>query len=44
MKKEDLTCILTEEIDEEILSKMPEWFRILREEYKKKNLEKHLFL
>jgi len=26
--------ILTEEIDEEIISKMPLWFRILRDNYK----------
>jgi hypothetical protein len=30
-----LTSILTEDIDEEILAKMPEWFRRLREAYKK---------
>jgi hypothetical protein len=31
-----LTSILTEDIDEEILAKMPEWFRRLREAYKEK--------
>jgi len=31
--------ILLEDIDEEILEKMPEWFRVLRRAYKKrKNL------
>jgi hypothetical protein len=29
--------ILTEEIDEETLTKMPAWFRKLREAYKEKN-------
>jgi len=36
MKKEDLICFLTEEMDEEILSRMPDWFKILRETYMKK--------
>jgi predicted phosphoribosyltransferase len=31
--------ILLEDIDEEVLSKMPEWFRVLKRAYKKrKNL------
>ena len=28
--------ILRKEMDEEILSQLPEWFRILREAYKRK--------
>jgi len=31
--KNEFLKILIEEIDEEILEKMPEWFKILREEY-----------
>jgi len=31
--KKDLTSILTEEIEEEILSMMPEWFKTLRKAY-----------
>jgi len=34
----EITEILTEELDEEILGRMPEWFRILREGYKKRQL------
>jgi len=34
----EITEILTEELDEEILERMPEWFRILREVYKKRQL------
>jgi len=30
------TNILTEEIDEELLSRMPEWFQVLRKEYRRK--------
>jgi len=33
MKDEDPKRILVEEIDEEILERMPKWFRILREAY-----------
>lgn len=33
--------ILLEDLDEEVLEKMPEWFRILRDKYKSaKRLEK----
>jgi len=32
----ELTKILSEEIDEEILSRLPEWFSILRRAYKKR--------
>lgn len=32
---DDELSILKEDIDEEVLSRMPEWFRILRENYKK---------
>ncbi|MEM5834862.1 MAG: hypothetical protein QXQ69_03385 [Candidatus Aenigmatarchaeota archaeon] len=40
MKKE-IKRILLEDLDEEILEKMPEWFRILRDKYKSiKRLEK----
>jgi hypothetical protein len=37
----EIKRILIEDIDEEILDKMPEWFRILRDKYKStKRLEK----
>jgi|GEM_PF-3367867 hypothetical protein len=37
----EIKRILVEDIDEEILDKMPEWFRILRDKYKStKRLEK----
>jgi hypothetical protein len=37
----EIKRILVEDIDEEILDKMPEWFRILRNKYKStKRLEK----
>ena len=32
-KKDDVTTILVEDIDEEILKRMPEWFKILRRVY-----------
>ena len=35
MKKE-LFKILVDDVDEEILEKMPEWFKILRSSYKRK--------
>jgi len=31
--KKDLLNILTEEIDEEVLERMPEWFKRLRSAY-----------
>jgi len=31
--REDLTRILCEDLDEEILDKMPEWFKVLRQAY-----------
>jgi hypothetical protein len=34
----EIKRILLEDIDEEVLSKMPEWFRILRNKYKLNNL------
>ena len=34
--EDDLARILVESIDEEILSKMPDWFKILREAYEEK--------
>ena len=34
----EIKRILLEDIDEEILEKMPEWFRILRNKYKLNNL------
>jgi len=34
----EIERILLEDIDEEILEKMPEWFRILRNKYKLNNL------
>lgn len=36
MKKKDLLEILDEDIDEEVLARMPEWFKKLREEYRKR--------
>jgi len=36
MDKEEVMDILIEEIDEEILARMPEWFKILRDELKRK--------
>jgi len=36
MKKE-LIEILFEDVDEEVLDKMPEWFRILKETYEDRN-------
>jgi hypothetical protein len=30
---EDITKVLTEDVDEEILKRMPLWFRILKEKY-----------
>ena len=32
---EDITEVLTEDLDEEVLKRMPPWFRILREAYVK---------
>lgn len=34
--KKDLTSVLTEEMDEEILKRMPEWFKVLRKAYEEK--------
>lgn len=33
--EEDPAKILTEDIDDEILARMPEWFRMMREAYLK---------
>jgi hypothetical protein len=33
---ESIASILTEEMDEETLSKMPLWFRILRKNYRRR--------
>jgi hypothetical protein len=38
MQDERATNVLKEEIDEEILEKMPEWFKVLRNHYAKRNL------
>jgi len=35
-KKENVASILIEDIDDEILVKMPEWFRILRHAFETK--------
>jgi hypothetical protein len=35
MVNEDSLEILKEELDEEVLSSMPQWFRILRDGYRK---------
>ena len=37
---EDIVSVLTEDLDEETLSKMPSWFRALREGYRKASLRK----
>jgi hypothetical protein len=37
---EDIASLLTEEMDEETLSKMPLWFRMLREGYRKASFKK----
>lgn len=42
MDKEDLRNILVEDIDEEILERMPEWFKVLRKAYAKRFYEKNL--
>jgi len=36
MTNEDVIDVLTEDLDEEILKRMPEWFRILKEAHEKK--------
>jgi len=36
MERDDLISVLTEEIEEEILERMPEWFKVLREAYEEK--------
>jgi len=36
MGEENIVSILKEEIDKEILSEMPLWFRILRDSYEKR--------
>jgi len=34
----EIKRILLEDIDEEILEKMPEWFKVLRDKYRLSNL------
>lgn len=36
--KDDITEVLTKDLDEEILKRMPLWFRRLREAYMKRKL------
>jgi len=36
MKDSEIIEILTEDIEEEILDKMPEWFKVLRTYYSKR--------
>jgi hypothetical protein len=38
MKDKDITEVLTEDLDEEVLKMMPLWFRRLREAYTKRRL------
>lgn len=38
MKEEDVTEILREDMDEELLKRMPLWFRRLKEAHEKKRL------
>jgi len=35
MTDEGMTNLLTGEMDEDVLAKMPDWFRFLRENYQK---------
>jgi hypothetical protein len=42
MSDEDPTEILEEEMNEELSSSMPQWFRILRDGYQKKKNKKTL--
>jgi len=39
MKKKNPLEILDEDINEEVLVRMPEWFRKLREEYRKQKFQ-----
>jgi len=39
MKKKNPLEILDEDINEEVLARMPEWFRKLREEYRKQKFQ-----
>jgi hypothetical protein len=34
--KKEPTDVLDDELDEEVLSRLPEWFKILRDEHKKR--------
>lgn len=38
MNDEEITNILTEDVDEEVLERMPLWFRRLKEAYAKRRL------
>lgn len=38
MKDEDITEVLTEDLDEEVLKMMPLWFRRLKEAYARRKL------
>lgn len=38
MKDKDMTEVLTEDLDEEVLERMPLWFKRLREAYMKRKL------
>jgi len=40
MKHENRKNILIEELDEEILDKMPKWFKVLRDAYGRKSFER----
>jgi hypothetical protein len=42
MTDKKLVDILTEDMQDEIANRMPEWFRILSEAYKKKQLRQML--
>ena len=36
--EDDLARVLVEDVDEEILSEMPNWFKVLREAYEKQKI------
>jgi len=44
LNEKEVASILAEEIDEDILKKMPKWFKILRESYGKERSKKILGL
>jgi hypothetical protein len=43
MSNKDLVSVLIEEIDREILSKMPVWFKVLRKAYQDRKIRMKQF-